>query len=236
MEYEPKYSRNQVHFISQPPEWLSLVDGMRQVDSILDLGAGGGRNSVYLRRLYPRAEITAIDISPIRCSACHDAVGVEVVCGDALGLPFRTESFDFVISTAVIEHVPNDVFFVDEIERVLRPGGVTLVSSVIRMRLGWYFYRNRKGEWMLDPTHLREYRSLEQFTALFDGRFRIMWTITKRFGFSPVRFLYRLMIRLEVIREPDPRFLSETRIGRLLGRLLVPIPRYRHVILLAERL
>ena len=87
------------------------------------------------------------------------------VCGNGMALPFGSKSFDLVVSTQVIEHVPDDQAFVREIKRVLTSGGLCVVSSVIKMHFGWYFYRNKQGERVLDPTHVREYSSAQEFTV-----------------------------------------------------------------------
>lgn len=50
-------------------------------------------------------------------------VNVNLV-GDAHNIPFQSDSFDSVICNAVLEHVPNPQIVVDEIIRVLKPGGL----------------------------------------------------------------------------------------------------------------
>jgi hypothetical protein len=40
MHYEPDYSRTQIHFLTQPPEWLLRLAKVGHPHSILDLGAG----------------------------------------------------------------------------------------------------------------------------------------------------------------------------------------------------
>jgi SAM-dependent methyltransferase len=151
-----------------------------------------------------------------------------------MALPFGSQSFDLVVSTQVIEHVPDDQAFVREIKRVLTSGGLCVVSSVIKMHFGWYFYRNKQGERVLDPTHVREYSSAQEFTDLFQERFRILSSTIERFKFSPVRFVYRLLIKLGIIRNPDPQIFSKSRWAALLGRWAVTVPRYRRIIVVAE--
>ncbi|HET6490999.1 MAG TPA: class I SAM-dependent methyltransferase, partial [Syntrophales bacterium] len=87
MHYEADYSRTQIHFLTQPPEWLPRLERVDHPRLILDLGSGGGRNSAYLGAMFPEAHVVALDLSFIRCSSCRQATGVDVVCGDATRLP-----------------------------------------------------------------------------------------------------------------------------------------------------
>jgi len=66
---------------------------------------------------------------PVRDVLGHHYVGVDVdgadvdVRADVHRLPFRSATFDHVITNAVLEHVADPVAAVCEVERVLRPGG-----------------------------------------------------------------------------------------------------------------
>ena len=59
-------------------------------------------------------------------------------------------SFDWVISFQVIEHIPNDDLFVKEIHRVLKPGGKVILTTP-----------NRRLSLTRNPWHIREYRAAE---------------------------------------------------------------------------
>lgn len=48
--------------------------------------------------------------------------------GDMQRLPFHTQSVDFIFSIAAIEHVPNPEFVLEEIARVLKPGGKAFLA------------------------------------------------------------------------------------------------------------
>ena len=65
-------------------------------------------------------------------------------------LPFESESFDFVISFQVIEHIKDDIEFVREIHRVLRPGGKAIITTP-----------NAPLSLTRNPWHIREYRADE---------------------------------------------------------------------------
>jgi SAM-dependent methyltransferase len=50
------------------------------------------------------------------------------VQGDGLALPFRDDTFDLILSQAVLEHVLEPQRYVDEMVRVLRPGGLVYIE------------------------------------------------------------------------------------------------------------
>jgi len=234
MTYEPDYSRTQIHFLTQPPEWLPHLETVGRPRLILDLGSGGGRNSTYLQRKFPGARVVAIDLSFIRSVSCRQATGADVVCGDAMRLPFPDEAFDMILSTQVIEHVPDDRAFVREAGRILRKEGRMLISSVLRLPHGWYFYRH-EGRWVLDPTHVREYRSREQFLALFDGGFRLVHSAVEPIRFSPAHFVYRLLARIGLVTKPDPAFFSKSALAGSLERWSLAVPGYRTITAVAQK-
>lgn len=69
-------------------------------------------------------------------------------------LPFADDSFDCVVSFQVIEHIKRDRAFVEEVRRVLKPGGRFIVSTP-----------NRPMSLTRNPWHVREYNA-KQFGEL----------------------------------------------------------------------
>lgn len=67
------------------------------------------------------AEYVSTDIEPGRAQ----------VQADLTALPFADARFDTVICSHVLEHVPNDRAAIEELGRVLRPGGVALVQTPV---------------------------------------------------------------------------------------------------------
>ena len=74
-------------------------------------------------------------------------------------LAFADESFDYVISFQVIEHIERDAEFVREVSRVLRKGGKFIVSTP-----------NAPMSLTRNPWHVREYR-IEELKALLNRSF-----------------------------------------------------------------
>jgi SAM-dependent methyltransferase len=113
--------------------------GLREGDRILDLGCGFGRHAFEAARR--GAEVVALDAGQDEVEgvvAMFNAMVAEgelpadaataAVQGDALHLPFADGSFDRVICSEVLEHIPDDVGAMRELTRVLRPGGTMAVT------------------------------------------------------------------------------------------------------------
>lgn len=63
--------------------------------------------------------------------------GIPLVRGSAFALPFKDDSFDCLISSQVIEHIPYDEALFAEMRRVLRPGGTLIIGTPDYDTLGW---------------------------------------------------------------------------------------------------
>jgi SAM-dependent methyltransferase len=114
--------------------------GVRPGDRLLDLGCGFGRHAYQAARL--GAEVVAFDAGADEVRKVLDTFGamavdgeldldiarVGSVQGNALDLPFEDDSFDRVIASEVLEHIPDDEVAMAELARVLRPGGTMAVT------------------------------------------------------------------------------------------------------------
>jgi SAM-dependent methyltransferase len=87
---------------------------------VLEDGCGVGE---YLTHLAAQAQLAVgLDYEFERAQEAHGKVA-EVVCGAGEKLPFPSDYFDLVLSHEVLEHVQDDQQAVNEIIRVLKPGG-----------------------------------------------------------------------------------------------------------------
>ncbi len=98
---------------------------------VLDIGCGKSKDDAKLRDR--GAFVVPVDFSEAACRF-QSKRGVAAVCGDAQRLPFKSECFDVVVASHVLEHL-TDLHVVGEWMRVLRPGGVMLILGPHGM--GW---------------------------------------------------------------------------------------------------
>ncbi len=97
----------------------------------LDVGCGVGANLAVLSAYC--GELVAIDSSPEAVRWCRER-GFAAELGAVGDLPFPSATFDLVTCLDVLEHV-DDVPATEEIRRVLRPGGLLLVTVPAHPRL-----------------------------------------------------------------------------------------------------
>jgi len=100
---------------------------------VLDAGCGEGYGSRLLAELGGARRCVGIDIDERTIAAARDAYGngatLEFEAGDVTRLPFEDKSFDVITCFETIEHVAAQSNAVAELARVLRPGGMLLISS-----------------------------------------------------------------------------------------------------------
>ena len=91
----------------------------------LDIGCRDGRYTKYLKGL----ELTSIDIDPRDMEKLKAEGHGKFIVADVQQMPFPGNSFDFVLFSEVLEHVPDQKKALKEIARVLRPGGKVLITT-----------------------------------------------------------------------------------------------------------
>jgi SAM-dependent methyltransferase len=110
--------------------FLSLLDRQlahRTSGRVLEVGCGAGG---LLRRLdrYGSHPV-GLELDPELAALCQErASGASAVCGSAYDLPFRSASEDLVALFDTLEHLEDEAGALREVARVLRPGGLVVVS------------------------------------------------------------------------------------------------------------
>jgi SAM-dependent methyltransferase len=93
----------------------------------LDLGCGSGWFSQ--RALERGARVTSLDISLSLVRTTHRRARTQAVTADALHTPFASGSFDLVVSSETLEHLEKPECGIWEIERLLAPGGIVVLTT-----------------------------------------------------------------------------------------------------------
>ncbi len=111
--------------------WAAQLAAGRDV---LDAGSGSGYGTATLADAGPNSAV-GVDLSDEAVAEATGAYGerCRFVVGDVHALPFDSSSFDLVTCFEVIEHVERQAEVLDELVRVLRPGGVLAISSPNRL-------------------------------------------------------------------------------------------------------
>jgi SAM-dependent methyltransferase len=148
---------------------------------VLEIGASNNERTKDLSRYCK--QLIGMDILPER--VFKDFANVKYVVGDwqRLSNLFSPESFDIVISSHVIEHVPNDLKAINELCVVLKSGGIAILNTPNRKRLTRavieVFTGDRKfPHW----EHVREYNEDDLLHLLNDSRFKKFQIIPVTFG------------------------------------------------------
>jgi len=110
---------------------------------ILDIGCGTGYFTRLLRGKFKGAGIVAVDLSEAMVKTTRKGHGRRLpwhgryhhVSGDAAELPFKAEQFDLVCSNLTMQWLSDPQIMLQEMRRVLAPGGLMLFSTFGRRTL-----------------------------------------------------------------------------------------------------
>lgn len=103
---------------------------IRPGDRVLDLGCGRGFFLNLLRELAPAADVVGAEIDrPLLSVARSRLPNVRAVNASAYDLPFAAGTFDKILFTEVLEHIPDDLAAVREVARVLAPGAAVALTT-----------------------------------------------------------------------------------------------------------
>jgi len=221
--------------------------GIRHGDRLLDVGCGGGRHAFEAYRR--GADVVAFDmdrdeLGPVSgmCTAMRAenqvpaGAGSAAVSGDATAMPFADASFDKVIAAEVFEHILDDQRAMNEVARVLRPGGVAAVTvpSWLPERICWSLSREYHE---VPGGHVRIYTRVELEAKLRRAGFGITghhhahglhspyWWLKCMVGVGnddhPVARAYHRMLVWDIVERPAATRLAEQALNPLIGKSIV---------------
>jgi ubiquinone/menaquinone biosynthesis C-methylase UbiE len=134
----------------------------RAEGALLDIGTGPSWLLLKLSASCPALGLVGVDVSPAMVAQAQKNIAgagasgrIEVRQGSAEQLPFPDGSFDVVVSTGSIHHWRDPVAGLDEVHRVVRPGGWALMYDIVKAM----------------PTDVRQ-RAVQEFGKL---RMGLLW-------------------------------------------------------------
>ena len=132
-----------------------------QIQQWLDLGCGTGYFCEHLQQRFASARGTGLDLAQgmlaFARTRCPD---LSYICADAEQLPLQDNSQDLVFSSLALQWCTDFSKVLREAQRVLKPGGVLLFSSLadgslIELRRSWQAVDN--------ATHVNQFRTLKRY-------------------------------------------------------------------------
>ena len=168
----------------------------------------------------------------------EDKVVVGVLRGDATALPFPDGCFDAVITSEVLEHIPDDTGAIAELRRVLRRGGVlaATVPSWLPEKINWMLSDDYHAPAAVGG-HVRIYSATELKAKLRAAGLTVASSHHAHALHSPYWWLkcavgvddddhalvrrYRRFLEWDIVRRPRSVRIAERVLSPVLGKSLV---------------
>lgn len=129
-----------------------------QHKELLDAGCGTGW---FSKAACERgAKVTSIDLGKNLLNEVAKKCDSKRVEGSILELPFKNDFFDVIVCSEVIEHVPNPKKAIQELQRVLKPNGILVLTTPNKF---WHF-----SLCIANLFNLRPYQGLENWLGYFE--------------------------------------------------------------------
>ncbi len=218
MEFD-KYSKKYIHYYSDelPRLLMKLVADNKGAKAIADLGCGDGSILYALNKkglLAHFNKVYAVDLSEERINKVKQISNkIDALVSDVCNLhELKNNEIDIIISNQIIEHVTDCELMIKEMVRILNKNGTIYLTTVFKKWYGWYFHKDKRNKWVIDPTHEREYTEDSQLLdclkehnlEIMDNRKSLHWFalsdfILKRIGFK--QDIYEKSIFFKLIRK-----------------------------------
>ncbi|MCK1667873.1 class I SAM-dependent methyltransferase [Bradyrhizobium sp. 153] len=132
----------------------------KQCSHILEVGAGAGATLRWLKNIYPKSETTAIEINPALSNELKLNADLTII-GPVDQSIVRLKRYDLILLLDVLEHLPDPSETLQNLAKVLKPGGRVIVSvpNVAHFSVSIPLLLQRRFRYqdagILDRTHLR---------------------------------------------------------------------------------
>lgn len=194
LKSSPIFAFNQVERDRWVYEQAALIPAGSRV---LDVGAG----SCPYRSVFAHCEYRTQDFKELKGEQLRSGAygGIDYIC-DASAMPIETGTFDVILCTEVIEHVPQPIDVVHEFARILKPGGILLLTAPLGSGIHqepYHYYGGYTPYWY--EKFLKEAGFSEIYILANSGSFKFFGQEAMRFmrlswpGRLPASFIVRLI-------------------------------------------
>lgn len=162
-------------------QWLLRVRPPQPADRLLDCGAGTGR---FAKEMEAHCQVMVLDDHEESLRLLRTRFQAEQIlslAGDQVPLP--ASSLEYVTALDVLEHTPDDRAVVDGFYRLLKPGGVALVTVPAGKAL-W-------SDWDVALHHFRRYTRGELRALFPESRWELLYVNYTNVAVYPVAWLLR---------------------------------------------
>lgn len=125
------------YFLSKSHAWAEeAFDKKNHFKDVLEVGGGNGQHVKHIRHTYDKYIISDLNVSMLENYQSNNPK-IKIEQQDATNLSYEDNSFDRLIATHVLEHLPSPHLVIREWVRVLRPGGILTILLPCDPGMAW---------------------------------------------------------------------------------------------------
>ena len=139
--YDDWYRTKTGRYVDRTEKWLVFSMLRTKSGKALDLGCGTGNYTLELERR--GFDVIGLDASEGMLKIARSK-GLNCIKGNAYSLPFPDETFDLVLSVTMFEFIHEPEKVLQEVYRVLKPGGEILIGTM-NGKSSWFLFKRLKS-------------------------------------------------------------------------------------------